>query len=214
MAYKQSKEFFKQFEPAIKELLFSGFNEAGLNLKEIITTEDHSNPLAKLLDQLSGIDAILVFEDGLAGIALRIQAYTGFETFTIRCEKETGNETELSKRIKGISDGMIYPKYTAQFYIDNIDTNSIFLRIKAGCICHTKDLYNFIQSNPVSIEARKRSSNEINNDHNSFIWVNFTEIALYRENPYWMIKDYKKTFDKDLPNKGQTFFTNNNIKCF
>lgn len=82
----------------------------------------HIIPGAKYSDMRSGQD-LLCFDmnDGsqICGVASRIQrTQKCYRTFTIREYRESGAETEYSKRRNELDKNRIGPKYTYQAYID------------------------------------------------------------------------------------------------
>jgi hypothetical protein len=105
----------------------------------IIEVESEKDELKKMLDVKSGIDYFREDEHGLQGIASRVQFVYKYNTFTIRTERESGNTTELEKRLYAIEHGYLYPEFTLQAYFDN----SINLKIYSIAIIKTIDLFEY-----------------------------------------------------------------------
>ncbi|MEN6487655.1 MAG: ParB N-terminal domain-containing protein [Smithella sp.] len=85
-----------------------------LKVVEGITIEQ----MAKLLDQLAGIDVWYINKlNGIRGIASRIQTGSNYKTFTIRKTRDTGARTEYEKRKIAIEKGYLYPYLTVQAYV-------------------------------------------------------------------------------------------------
>ncbi len=82
--------------------------------------------LAQALDRHAGIDAWhIVPGKGVRGVASRVQwiepQRTPWNTFTLRYARESGTETEFSKRKKSLAileDGWVFPSVTVQAYVD------------------------------------------------------------------------------------------------
>lgn len=112
------------------------FGDGHVRMVEAETTSE----LGELLDQLSGIDAWHVETDaGMQSLASRVQSDFGYETFTIRKERDSGARTEFEKRKQAIVEGYEYPHWTVQAYVD-YDTEEV---INAAA-CHTIDLYRYL----------------------------------------------------------------------
>ena len=111
---------------------------------EFINIEmNDNNTILKWLDQNSGIDLIGNTYGNIYGIASRIQFLSPlsnpYNTFTIRYQRHTGNETEFSKRMSSIEHGYFYPRFTIQAYIS--DDN-----IRSAAFVKTKDLYDILKN--------------------------------------------------------------------
>lgn len=146
------------------------------NNSKIIHSEVLNESIAKLLDLHSGIDAVMLSDKGLSGVALRIQKNTNknWGTFTIRYKRTSGNPTEYQKRIKEIYDGhpTFYPQFTVQAYYDSND------KLLGGAIVKTKTMYDIVMKHGEPFEKNKNGKNGIylqtnQSDGNSFIVVPF-----------------------------------------
>ena len=90
----------------------------------IVTVEGVNNDVCKLLDLTCGIDYLKVTDKAgnVSGIANRIQwidpPWPPFNTFTIRKGRESGVETEFTKRKKAIDNGGLYPYLTMHTYVE------------------------------------------------------------------------------------------------
>ena len=132
--------------------------------------------MAKDLDVLAGIDAWHV-NGSVRGIASRIQwgeqsRVFPYNTFTVRMQRESGVETEYSKRLRAIdsSGGWLYPHITVQAYIDN---HRNLLSVAA---CKTSDLICYIRDNIDTITMR-RVVDRGNGSGASFAVVGFRELG-------------------------------------
>lgn len=91
---------------------------------ELQLVEDNaSDSMRRQLDMYAGIDSWQVISDGsrMRGIASRVQPGT-WMTFTIRCRRHTGHDTEWQKRCAAIDapeDGWLLPHLTVQAYTTN-----------------------------------------------------------------------------------------------
>lgn len=115
---------------------------------DIISIENTDNEVLIMLDKHSGIDYIRKNDNGLQGIASRVQfgkvgeKPKAWNTFTIRYERCSGTKTEYEKRINQIENGYFYPAFTLQAYFDNrVDMNLLSI-----AIIKTTDLYAIIQT--------------------------------------------------------------------
>ena len=122
---------------------------------KIYSIENSSNEILILLDKLSGIDYIRQNENGLQGIAARVQWGKNWDTFTIRSKRHTGTKTELEKRLYAIENGYFYPAFTLQAYFDNRQTNNLL----SIAVIKTIDLYNIYQ-NKFELFENNKSDNE------------------------------------------------------
>lgn len=98
--------------PAVRGVLRGG---------ELLRMEDSPEHIAYLLDVRAGIDGFQVHETlGLRGIASRVQVTARpYNTFTIRTERESGVDTEYTKRREAINTGTgwLYPALTIHAYV-------------------------------------------------------------------------------------------------
>lgn len=125
----------------------------------IYTIENQENEILIKLDQTSGIDYIRENNEGLQGIAARVQWGNAYNTFTIRKTRHTGSKTEYEKRLYQIKHGYFYPYFTLQAYFDDRKDNNL---LSLGII-KTLDLYYFIETNSDKVHT--------NNSDNEFIFV-------------------------------------------
>jgi hypothetical protein len=119
----------------------------------IIEVESEKDELKKTLDVKSGIDYFREDQYGLQGIASRVQFGYIKNTFTIRTERESGNTTELEKRIYAIIYRYLYPEFTWQAYFDN----STDLKLYSIAIIKTIDLFGYYLTHPK--EFKENESN-------------------------------------------------------
>lgn len=140
----------------------------------IIEVEAEKDDLRKMLDREAGIDYFREDGHGLQGIASRVQfAYT-LDTFTIRTERESGNTTELEKRLYAIEHDYLYPEFTLQAYFNN----SINLKLYSIAIIKTVDLFEYYKMYPNRFKERESNA--------KFIFIEWEylknlRIKIYRE---------------------------------
>jgi len=79
----------------------------------------NDSKFASILDMKAGIDGWQIHNDGMRGIASRIQrGDKAWNTFTIRMSRDSGVATEYEKRTVAIETGKyIYPYLTIQAYV-------------------------------------------------------------------------------------------------
>lgn len=129
--------------------------------------------LAKVLDMSAGIDVWQVSEEGVRGIAARVQKIyndgTPYNTFTVRCARSSGVETEYQKRKTAIeSNGKwIFPFLTIQAYFN--ETHQKYASIG---IAKTQDIIRYIQPT----QTRKRRAWEPNRRWSDFYVVNWLDM--------------------------------------
>ena len=177
-----NNNFKKDFNKAFKysSLLMPTLKEI-LKAKEIISLEEcKKGSIGHLLDIHCGIDLLCLKENGVRGIAMRIQYNHAWNTFTIRKDRATGSQTELKKRNTAIENKYIYPYYTCQCYFNDLND-----KLLSGKVCHTEVLYKYIKEN---IETIKTQTCKV--DQNVFYVVPFENIK--SDN----IKDILETFNK------------------
>jgi len=105
------------------------------------TVEGLPHSLTQKLDIAAGIDA--VYEPpgcGPYGLALRIQYGKNYESFTVRCQRESGAKTEFTKRQESFQKGGLAPTLTLQAYIDRERS-----RLLAGAVARTVDILQCIE---------------------------------------------------------------------
>ena len=111
---------------------------------EIMQMEGHTDSQLKLLlDQRAGIDGWHIHNNGMRGIAARIQLRVNYKTFTIRMSRDSGAETEYAKRLFAIesNDGWLYPVLTIHAYAET-ETGPI---LSVG-VAKTSDIISYIQA--------------------------------------------------------------------
>lgn len=113
-----------------------------------IPVEGRPEEIAEILDQRIGVDVMIETEDAFFGLASRIQMDSGvWNTFTVRCGRESGNVTELEKLRKAIAKDSMRPQITMQAYVEN-DT------LKTMAFARTKDIVDYIDTH----ECRENKS--------------------------------------------------------
>lgn len=145
----------------------------------IHTIENKKDEVLIKIDTKSGIDYIREDNNGLQGIAARVQWGNAWDTFTIRSRRHTGTKTELEKRLYQIKNGYFYPYFTLQAYFDSRDSNSLL----SIAIIKTTDLYRLYRDSNNLFESN-RSDNE-------FVFVRWRNIGKY-------IKSYHAAQNEDL----------------
>lgn len=131
---------------------------------DIHTIENQENDILIKIDIKSGIDYIREDNNGLQGIAARVQWGNAWNTFTIRSERHTGAKTELEKRMYQIENGYFYPAFTLQAYFDNREENNLL----SIAVIKTKTLYRLYQTNNDIFKSRKSD--------NKFVYVEWNKI--------------------------------------
>jgi hypothetical protein len=111
--------------------------------------------LAKTLDMKAGIDGWQLHNDGMRGIASRVQAGKEWSSFTVRMRRDSGATTEYEKRLAAIQDGRgwLYPHVTIQAYAQTQEGPIVSVGIVL-----TKDLIGFIQN---GYSYKKRTGNAL-----------------------------------------------------
>ena len=93
-----------------------------------IPVEGSPEEIAQLLDKRIGIDAMVDRGSMIYGLASRIQIDSGvWNTFTIRCDRQSGHITELEKLRKAIKCDSMRPQITMQAYVENGELKSLGL---------------------------------------------------------------------------------------
>jgi hypothetical protein len=161
-------DFERVVAPAILPLLGGG---------ELVSTESvTAEGFQKDLDTLAGIDGwhLIKGKSLVRGLASRVQwCDKAWKTFTVRLSRDSGAETEFSKRLRAIENpdtGYLYPHLTIQAYIESPRRGGQLLG--AG-IVKTKDLITLCdrliregdQNSP--LWGIRRTSNA------EFIWVSW-----------------------------------------
>ena len=97
--------------------------------------------LTQKLDMAAGIDA--VYEPpghGPYGLALRVLYGKNYESFTVRCQRESGMKTELAKRRESLRRGGLAPSLMLQAYVDREQN-----KLLAGAVAKTEDVLRCIE---------------------------------------------------------------------
>lgn len=107
---------------------------------DYIPVEGSPEEIAQMLDKRIGIDAMIDRGNTIYGIGSRIQIDTGvWNTFTIRCDRESGHITELEKLRKAIRCDSMRPQITMQAYIEHD-------ALKSLAIARTVDIIRYIDT--------------------------------------------------------------------
>lgn len=121
--------------------------------KRIFSTENHDSGLEKFLDQETGIDALIVSDDGTTyPAACRIQFGKCYESFTLRRSRPSGAPTEYDKLNRAKKVGGLMPTYHVQAFIDGANDKA------KVAIAETVDLLKYIDGH--ASEWRKTSDGE------------------------------------------------------
>lgn len=105
-----------------------------------IRVEGTLEEIAEMLDKRVGIDAMIDQGDLVYGLGSRIQIDSGvWNTFTIRMERESGNQTELEKLRKAILNDSMRPHLTLHAYIENGKLQSV-------AVARTRDIIEYIDT--------------------------------------------------------------------
>lgn len=110
---------------------------------------------ARILDIKAGIDGWQIHNDGMRGIASRIQKGDKiWNTFTVRMARDSGAKTEFEKRSIAIKTGRyIYPYLTIQAYVRTWDGPVLSIGM-----AKTSDIIEFIER---GLNTLNRTSNAI-----------------------------------------------------
>lgn len=107
---------------------------------QYIRVEGTQEEIAQMLDQRIGIDAMIDQGDVVYGLGSRIQLDTGvWNTFTIRCDRESGHITEFEKLRKAIANEGMRPHLTMQAYVEKDQLQSIGM-------ARTRDIIEYIET--------------------------------------------------------------------
>ena len=106
----------------------------------LVPVEGKDDTVSRILDTACGIDYLLCSPTApnVYGVASRVQYGKNYRTFTVRKERESGAETEYSKRIKSIAHGGLSPYYTMQAYVEDGEISGL-------AIVKTNDLMEYIE---------------------------------------------------------------------
>lgn len=116
---------------------------------EIVRVEGSPEKIAELLDKRAGIDVLIDKGDFFCGLGSRIQIDSGvWNTFTIRCDRESGHLTELEKLRKAIENDAIRPNLTMQAYVEDGVLQSI-------AMARTKDIVEFIDNHDCPVRRSR-----------------------------------------------------------
>lgn len=107
---------------------------------QYIRVEGTQEEIAQMLDQRIGIDAMIDQGDVVYGLGSRIQLDTGvWNTFTIRCDRESGHITEFEKLQKAIANDGMRPHLTMHAYVEKNQLQSIGM-------ARTRDIIEYIET--------------------------------------------------------------------
>ena len=102
---------------------------------DYIPIEGSPEEIAQMLDKRIGIDAMIDRGNTVYGLGSRIQIDSGvWNTFTIRCDRQSGHITELEKLRKAIRCDSMRPQITMQAYVENDELKSLALARTADII--------------------------------------------------------------------------------
>lgn len=142
-----NSDFLRVVWPAIKFICDGG---------ELHSCESDTSPVLDLLDKFSGIDWVQHLPGGVRGIAARVQwVDSAFPTYTIRCKTQSGNATEMEKRLK-TDRGFFYPHMTVQAYIAKPRGSGQLLQVY---VCETTALYDCVRSGNMQTKANPFDGN-------------------------------------------------------
>jgi hypothetical protein len=120
----------------------------------LISVEGDSGVASRQMDMTSGIDALIMGENGIKTLANRVQRTSPsqpWNTFTIRAARITRAKTEYDKRKTALEDGdALLPSLTMQAYVSNIDNRFI-----SACTVRTRDLFEFIKEVPDKVKIKR-----------------------------------------------------------
>lgn len=117
--------------PCLKEMCHGG---------DYIPVEGSPDEIAQILDKQIGIDGMLKKGSGFYGVGSRIQIDSGvWNTFTIRCERESGHITELEKLRRAINNDSLRPQLTLQAYVERD-------ALKSLAVAKTVDIVRYIDA--------------------------------------------------------------------
>ena len=92
-----------------------------------VAVEGRVDEVAKLLDTNAGIDALFIDKLGLIhGVAVRVQfTDRSWDTFSVRCERDSGNPTEYDKRVAALKARAMVPHMTFQGYASKAGSTAL-----------------------------------------------------------------------------------------
>lgn len=173
----KSNNFRQDFSTAA-----NSFNLIKIPLETLIggrihSLEEGSNNI-DILDIDYGYDLIQTIDSNEYGIASRIQPTKwSWDTFTIRYNRSSGNDTEYVKRINDIAMEGLYPKWTLQAYVSEDYTKLLSLSVIDTNILYDK-VVGFIHSNGLDTDRNKDIYTVTNTiDNNLFIVVRWRFLA-------------------------------------
>jgi hypothetical protein len=126
------------------------------------------------LDIYGGIDAWqLIQPGGIRGIASRVQWGADRQTFSIRYQTASGNETEYAKRLRALNDtdaGYLTPHFTVQAYIgkENNELQSVAVITTRHLIEQAERLFSWGKLND---DSDRRYGMKTMNDGTQFIYL-------------------------------------------
>jgi hypothetical protein len=133
-----------------------------------------TDELRRSLDELAGIDAWHIANGcGMRGIASRVQfGPEAWDTFTIRYQRDSGNETEWAKRLSALDDrsgGWLLPALTIHAYCTDDGATLI-----GAALVRTADLFTYARSHLAADDRRvwlKENRAALVGDANTFVVV-------------------------------------------
>lgn len=121
---------------------------------EYIPIEGSPEEIAQMLDKRIGIDVMIDRGNTIFGLGSRIQIDTGvWNSFTIRCERESGHITELDKLRKAIKCDSMRPQITMHAYVEKGVLKSLGL-------ARTKDIIRYIDTHDKECPLRRSFDGE------------------------------------------------------
>lgn len=141
----RAKEWARVAVPLVVESVWPG--------AEIWRVEDEAHPVCKQLDMSCGIDWIVEFRGLVKGLSVRCQAYTGFETFTVRAQR-TGpgysHESELGKALRAAASGAFTAQYQLHAYMSR-DGQTVV----AWGLAHRVELFRLIERGAPGVRTNR-----------------------------------------------------------
>ncbi len=126
----------EQFQTTVWPTISESFDGGELVPVEAVTVSE----MHETLDQLAGIDFWIVGDDGMRGLASRVQDQgVAWDTFTIRKERKSGTETEYDKRKRAMDEDYLTPHWTVQAYLSDDG------ELLSAAVCETDSLIKWIQ---------------------------------------------------------------------
>lgn len=177
-----ARKFVDVVWPKIQSPWFDGGEIAPV---EAVSEED----FADQLDQLAGIDYWVVKSDeGMRGIASRVQDFRDMSTFTVRYERESGVDTEYQKRKQALENDYLRPYWTIQAYVWNG-------KLDNAAIARTDDLIRYI--NRGELGSHYGTNGTRARGAAKFYHVHWEDLGKYHDIRYLRDANNKFKFDPD-----------------